>query len=94
MSGRGRGRGALARWETNKPGSDLSRAVASVSPLSKEKKAKGIVSHATINVADDFPEVQQVKPSLRTNIKIMQILDVEHFWARLGKEIIWPTYKN
>ncbi|XP_032230619.2 uncharacterized protein LOC5506343 isoform X2 [Nematostella vectensis] len=75
MAGRGRGRGALARW-TISPGQPLAasfdgRAVASVPPLKKDGSI--------------FGNGDSVSSDRRVScVRITCIIDVNHFWAQLG----------
>lgn len=74
MTGRGRGRGALARWEAAKTsGESTSRVGFSVVPLSKENWE---------NEVKQSP-IDSIKSN--TLIRVTHIIDVEHFWAQTGK---------
>ena len=81
MTGRGRGRGTLARWSTNttlgKPLATEARAIASVQPLQSE------------SVKSDPVETQLPPDDGRVecdsfDIRVTHVIDVEHFWAQLG----------
>lgn len=70
MTGRGRGRGALARWEAAKTsGESTSRVGSSVFAISK-----------TENWEEDV-----VKRPPSTLARVTNIIDVGHFWAQTGK---------
>lgn len=76
MTGRGRGRGALARWEaSNKTSGEGSSRVGSsrVFPLSKE------------NWEDEVRKSPQDSVKSNTVVRVTHIIDVEHFWAQTGK---------
>lgn len=76
MTGRGRGRGALARWEAAKTsGQSTSRVGSSVFAISK---------------VENWEEDEVKKPlgdSTRSDTlaRVTNIIDVEHFWAQTGK---------
>lgn len=79
MTGRGRGRGALARWEAaNKTsrveGTTTSRVGLSASfPLSKE------------NWEDEDRKSPGDSFKSNTLARVTHIIDVEHFWAQTGQ---------
>ena len=76
MTGRGRGRGALARWEAAKTsGESTSRVGSSVFAISK---------------AENWEEHEVKKPpgdSARGDMlaRVTNIIDVGHFWAQTGR---------
>lgn len=76
MTGRGRGRGALARWEAaNKTsgGEGTSRVGSSVFPLPKENWENEVKKTRGDSIRND------------TLVRVTHIIDVEHFWAQAGK---------
>ena len=75
MTGRGRGRGTLAKWEASKSvGEDSFRSRDSdVSACSKE------------NWEDEVTLDKQNKPRDNSDIRVTHVIDVEHFWAQVGK---------
>lgn len=77
MSGRGRGRGALARWEASKTSSETKvGSSASVFPLSPKENWED-----EIKLPNDTSKIK-VLP----HVRVTHIIDVEHFWAQIGKE--------
>jgi len=80
MTGRGRGRGALARWEAAKTsGESTSRVGSSLFAISK---------------AENWEEHEVKKPSEKppgdsargdTLARVTNIIDVGHFWAQTGR---------
>ena len=76
MTGRGRGRGALARWEAAKTsGESTSRVGSSVFAIPK---------------AENWEEHEVKKPPGQpaksdTLARVTNIIDVGHFWAQTGK---------
>ena len=76
MTGRGRGRGALARWEAAKTsGESTSRVGSSVVAISK---AENWEAHQVKKTPGD--SVRSV-----TLARVTNIIDVGHFWAQTGK---------
>ena len=76
MTGRGRGRGALARWEAVK--------------TSRESTSRVGSSVFTISKAENWEEDEVKKASddstrSDTLARVTNIIDVEHFWAQTGK---------
>ena len=76
MTGRGRGRGALARWEAAKTsGESTSRVGSSVFAISKtENWDEDVVKR---------PPSDSVRSD--TLARVTNIIDVGHFWAQTGK---------
>lgn len=75
MSGRGRGRGALARWEAAKTLRESSTRVgSSVLSLSREHESKLKVKQSPGDSVNSH-----------TLARVTHIIDVEHFWAQTGK---------
>lgn len=75
MSGRGRGRGALARWEAAKTIRESSTRVgSSVLSLSREHESKPKVKQSPGDSVNNH-----------TLARVTHIIDVEHFWAQTGK---------
>ena len=85
MSGRGRGRGALTRWEAKKPSGETSARVGS--------SAVGFPLSPKENWEDDEEAKQEPVATSRSNthIRVTHIIDVEHFWAQIGKD--YRVYK-
>ena len=79
MSGRGRGRGALARWEAAKTVGEGNTRVGSSAqvPFSKENREKEVKPQVKQSPGD------HVKSD--TLARVTHIIDVEHFWAQTGK---------
>lgn len=79
MTGRGRGRGALARWETSKSvgenttrvGSPISTAVFPLSPKESWE--------------DEIKKIQEDTTKDDRIVRVTYIIDVENFWAQIGK---------
>lgn len=75
MSGRGRGRGALARWEAAKTIRESSTRVgSSVLSLSREHESKPKAKQSPGDSVNNH-----------TLARVTHIIDVEHFWAQTGK---------
>lgn len=81
MTGRGRGRGALARWEASKSvgenttrvGSPISMAVFPLSPKESWE--------------DEIKKIQEDTTRDDRVVRVTHIIDVENFWAQIGKLI-------
>ena len=79
MTGRGRGRGALARWEASKSagvnttrvGSRISTAVFPLSPKESWE--------------DEIKKIQEDTTRDDRIVRVTHIIDVENFWAQIGK---------
>ena len=75
MTGRGRGRGALARWEAAKTsGESTSRVGSSVFAISKTENWEDVVKR---------PPGDSTRSD--TLARVTNIIDVGHFWAQTGK---------
>ena len=70
MSGRGRGRGTLSKWESSKPSGELGVG-SSATVLSLPRKE---IQHETSDICKSD-----------THVRVTHIIDVEHFWAQIGK---------
>ena len=79
MSGRGRGRGALARWEASKIGGQTSSHVGSSAP------AAVIPLSPKENWEDEIKQEPEDTTKNDRHIRITHIIDVENFWAQIGK---------
>lgn len=82
MTGRGRGRGTLARWEASKSagekaygttrvGSPISTAVFPLSPKESWE--------------DEIKKIQEDTTRDDRIVRVTHIIDVENFWAQIGK---------
>lgn len=78
MSGRGRGRGALARWEASKIGGLTSSHVGSSAP------AAVIPLSPKENWEDEIKQKPEDTTKNDRHIRITHIIDVENFWAQIG----------
>lgn len=84
MTGRGRGRGALARWEASKSvgenttrvGSPISTAVFPLSPKESWE--------------DEIKKTQEDTTRDDRIVRVTHIIDVENFWAQIGK-LYWTV---
>ena len=82
MTGRGRGRGALARWEASKSvgenttrvGSPISTAVFPLSPKESWE--------------DEIKMVQEDTARDDRIVRVTHVIDVENFWAQIGKLVV------
>ena len=79
MTGRGRGRGALARWEASKSGGENTTRVGSsasttVFPLSPKE-----------NWESDIRQLQGDTARDDRIVRVTHIIDVGNFWAQIGK---------
>ena len=75
MTGRGRGRGALARWEAAKTsGESTSQVGSSVFAISKEENWE----------AREVKKTPGDSARSDTLARVTNIIDVGHFWAQTG----------
>ena len=78
MTGRGRGRGALARWEASKSVGENTTRVGSpfstVFPLSPKESWE-----------DEIKMLQEDTARDDRIVRVTHIIDVENFWAQIGK---------
>ena len=82
MSGRGRGRGALARWEASKTSGETRIGSSStVFPRSTRE-----------NWEVEIKQEPDDNSRSETHIRVTHIIDVEHFWAQTGKLDLQFTY--
>ena len=82
MSGRGRGRGALSRWEASKSSGEnrVGSSPTNVFPLSSKESWEDEVKQ------DPFDNSKSDK-----HIRVTYIIDVEHFWAQIGTSVALIT---
>lgn len=78
MTGRGRGRGALARWEA-------ANKTSGVEGTSTSRVGLSAIPHSKENWEDEDRKSPGDSIKSYTLARVTHIIDVEHFWAQTGK---------